>query len=93
MIKCASQVVKIFHRGETVTVFIGTREDDGSSVWELEVYSGRHSMSERTCDIGVVKVTKREENQAIVLDVERKCRQLRVANSVEVLHSIRWVCQ
>ena len=59
---------------------------------EVEVYSGRHPMSERTCDIGVVKVIIREENQAIFLDVERKCRQHRVANSVEVLHSVRWVC-
>jgi len=32
-------------------------------------------MSKRTWDIGVVKVIKRERNQAIVLAVGRKCRK------------------
>jgi hypothetical protein len=32
-------------------------------------------MSERTWDIGVMKVIKRERNQAIALAVGRKCRK------------------
>jgi len=48
-------------------------------------------MSTRTWDIGVVKIVKRENNQAIALAVGMKCRKHRVANSVEVLHSNRWV--
>jgi hypothetical protein len=38
---------------KTVTVHFGPCEEDGSRVWEREVYSGRHPMSKRTCDIGV----------------------------------------
>jgi hypothetical protein len=52
-------------------------------------------MSKRTWDIGVVKVTKRERNQA------ERCPSFRegnaenkeVADTFEVLHSNRRVCQ
>jgi len=43
-------------------------------VWEWEVYSGWHPMPKRTWGIGVVKVIKREMNQAIALAMGRKCR-------------------
>jgi hypothetical protein len=59
---------------DLVTVHFGPSEEDGSSVWEWKVYSGRHPMSKRTWDIGVVQVITREINQAIVLAVEKKCR-------------------
>jgi hypothetical protein len=41
-----------------VTEHFGPSEEDGSSVWEWEFYSGRHPMSKRTWDIGVMKVIK-----------------------------------
>jgi len=58
----------------TITVHFGPCEKDGSSVWECEVYSGRHPMSKRTLDFGDVKVIKREISQAIALATGRKCR-------------------
>jgi hypothetical protein len=45
-------------------------------------------MSQRTWDIGVVKVI-REKYQATALAVGRKCRKHRMADSFEVLHSNR----
>jgi len=57
-----------------VTVQFGPSEEDGSRVWEWEVYSGWHPMSKRTWDIGVVKVITREINQALVLAMGRKLR-------------------
>jgi hypothetical protein len=44
-------------------------------VWEWKVYSGRHPMSKRTWDTGVVKVIKRERSQTIALALGRKCRK------------------
>jgi hypothetical protein len=48
-------------------------------------------MSKRTWDTGVMKVIKKERNQAIALAMGRKCRKnIGVADSFEVLHSNRW---
>jgi hypothetical protein len=44
-------------------------------VWEWEFYSGRHPMSKRTWDNGVMKVIKRERNQATVLALGGKCQK------------------
>lgn len=48
-------------------------------------------MSKRNWDTGVLKVIKKERNQATALGVGRKCRKnTGVADSFEVLHSNRW---
>jgi hypothetical protein len=47
-------------------------------------------MSKKTWDIGVVKFIKRERNQAIALG---SAENIEVAESFEVLHSKRSVCQ
>jgi len=49
--------------------------EDGSSVWEWEVYGVWHPVSRRTWDIGVWKVIKGEINQAIALAMGGKCRK------------------
>jgi hypothetical protein len=49
--------------------------EDGSSVWEWEVYDDWHRMSKRTWDIGVEEVIKREINQAIALAMGGQCRK------------------
>jgi hypothetical protein len=58
-----------------ITVHFGPCEEDGSSVWEWEFFSGRHPMSKRTWDTGVMKVIKRERNQAIELALGGKCQK------------------
>ena len=44
-------------------------------MWECEFHSGRHPMSNRTLDTGVVKVIKRKRKQAIALVLGAKCRK------------------
>jgi hypothetical protein len=56
-----------------ITVHFGPCEEDGSSVWEWEFYSGQHSMSKRTWGTGIVKVMKRERNHANALALGGKC--------------------
>jgi len=73
-----------------ITANLGPCEEDGSSVWKWEFYSGRQHMSKRTWDIGVLKVIKRERNQAIALG---NAEDTEVAESFEVLHSNCSVCQ
>jgi len=43
---------------DSITIHFGPCEEDGSNVWEWEVYRGQHPMSKRTWDTGVVKVIK-----------------------------------
>jgi hypothetical protein len=48
-------------------------------------------MSKRNWDTGLLKVIKKERNQATALGVGRKCRKnTGVADSFEVLDSNRW---
>jgi hypothetical protein len=48
-----------------VTVHFGPCEEDGSSVWEQEFYSGQHLTSKRTWDIGVGKIIKGRETRPL----------------------------
>jgi hypothetical protein len=57
-----------------------------SSVWEWEVYTGRHSMSTESWDIVVVKFIK-GRNRPLCDPWERNTENAGVADSFEVLHS------
>ena len=70
-----------------ITVHFGPCEEDRSNVWEREVYSGRHPISKRTWDIGVVEVIKRGRNQAIAIALGGKCRKDRSGRFLEVVYS------
>ena len=69
-----------------VTVHFGPCEDDGSSMWEWEVYSGWHPLSKRTSDIGVVKVIKKGDKPGHCAS-RGKEMQITQTQSVEVLQS------